>query len=229
MAIELQAATKTLYGTFARYPLRPKMDGCPCCVSDADKAKLHLKPFAQLIKEDLDQYTVEAMTTWGDVADFKHFLPRILEFLALSGQGTNTWLVFEKLHYGNWQHWPKDEVNAVTECLMRWWTEQINRKPYADVTLFNSFHRFLGDIEPLLTQWHITFEDTSFQNLITFIESETPELMRRKGHYKDMDEAAIRKLECWLVSHLKIIEQGFYRYKKSDTAWAERIAFSYDT
>lgn len=44
MTGELKSAIERLYQTFAIYPCKPTMEGCPCCISGADKEKIHSKP-----------------------------------------------------------------------------------------------------------------------------------------------------------------------------------------
>jgi len=53
------------------------MEGCPCCVSNEDKEKLHTKELRLLEESDISRYAFRALTTWGDIDDFKHYLPRI--------------------------------------------------------------------------------------------------------------------------------------------------------
>ena len=43
------------------------------------------KPLQEPEAEDLGRYSFKAMTTVSDVHDFRHFLPRIKELLALGG------------------------------------------------------------------------------------------------------------------------------------------------
>jgi len=82
---ELNASIEKLYATFARYPLRASMDACPCCVTDEDMGRLCSKELRGLEENDISLYAYKAMTTWGDVEDFKHFLPRIFELASASG------------------------------------------------------------------------------------------------------------------------------------------------
>jgi len=42
--------------------------------------------------QKLHHYIGDAMTTWGDVYDFRHFLPRILEIYALDDSLTDQFL-----------------------------------------------------------------------------------------------------------------------------------------
>lgn len=74
----------------------------------------------------MDRFIFKAMTTWGEVDDFKHFLPRILELLAMSGEDfPEVFLVGSKLVYGKLEEWPQEEQFAVKEFLKAWWRNEL--------------------------------------------------------------------------------------------------------
>src|SRR4051794_20200880 len=79
----LHMSIEALYSVFSAYPLRPHVMGCPCCVSEKDNHDLHARPLREFTCEHLRRYAFKAMTTWGKVEDFKHFLPRIFELSSL--------------------------------------------------------------------------------------------------------------------------------------------------
>jgi hypothetical protein len=116
-------AIEDLYRVFADYRLGPHVEGCPHCVSDRDHTRLYSNPLRSLSAEDLSRYAVKAMTTWGDVQDFRHFLPRILG-LVVSGDrdwSVDTEVVLGKLAYANWRTWPEREQAALRSFLsLRW-------------------------------------------------------------------------------------------------------------
>jgi hypothetical protein len=49
------------------------------------------------------------MSTWGEVGDFKHFLPRIFEVMSTTGIDTGTFAILKKLDDGDWDDWPPTE------------------------------------------------------------------------------------------------------------------------
>ncbi len=75
-------SVERLYQVFAKYPLREDTGMCPCCHDPEDRKRLHAKPLRELSPEDLEPYTWSALLTWGDVEDFKHFLPRLFETIS---------------------------------------------------------------------------------------------------------------------------------------------------
>ena len=141
MSEELISAIERLYQTFAIYPFRPTMEGCPCCVSGSDKEKIHSKQLRQLEEEDLSRYVFKAMTTWGDVKDFKHYLPRIFELVAMKDSGIDTFVVSGKLEYSQWKNWPENEKEAIVSFLLAWWPDFVkNSSRFDKETFVLNFH-----------------------------------------------------------------------------------------
>jgi hypothetical protein len=122
------AVYDALYTTFASYPLRERIDGCPCCVGADDQLAIHRGPLRKLAAEDLGRYAFKAMTTWGDDADYRHFLPRILELAASEHgwPGLEPWLVASKLDYAKFASWPEAEREPVRAWARELWSEQLD-------------------------------------------------------------------------------------------------------
>src|SRR3954469_6697600 len=117
-APNLADATRQLYTTFRRYKVE-KLLGCPCCTSDEHGMLLASRPLKNLTASDLEQYAFKAMTTWGTVSDFKHFLPRIFELAAHQDfeSSSDVEVILGKLRYGDWDRWAAEERAAVTNFL----------------------------------------------------------------------------------------------------------------
>lgn len=117
-SLTLAARIEDLYGAFSEYPLRRHVEGCPCgCIPPGAEAKLHRRPLREMEPDDLERYAYKAMTTWGDVDDFRHFLPRLLELLVHRRLIVDTEIVLGKLTYGYWEAWPTREQEAVSSFL----------------------------------------------------------------------------------------------------------------
>jgi hypothetical protein len=96
----LRAAVEGLYAAFAAYPLREDTNACACCHSTENEKRLHRKQLRQIGPDDLQQYANDALLVWGDVSDFKHFLPRIFELMMAHGaEFVDPQAVFKKLYY----------------------------------------------------------------------------------------------------------------------------------
>jgi hypothetical protein len=155
--ILVDSAVGDLYRVFQPYRIGPDFIGCECCVDPRDTARLVQTPLPDLKLADVDSYSFNAMTTWGDVGHFKHFLPRLLELAAQDPEG---FLAFEvllgKLEYGKWRDWPHFERAAVEGFLTALWRAELAREltcegdARIDTILcglgqcFSDLNRFLG-------------------------------------------------------------------------------------
>ncbi len=118
----LDKAHSALHNAFANYPLRGDMNGCLCCVSADDHKELQ--------SGNLRRYASKAVTTWGDEADFKHFLPVLVAALTptssyypgtVHGGTCDLHCLASKLAYVRWQAWPATEQQALLACFQAWW------------------------------------------------------------------------------------------------------------
>ncbi len=131
---ELDRAVERLYEVFRVYPLRPVIDSCPHCKLEESEARLHARSLRELGWQDLEDYAFKAMTTFGDVDDFKHFIPRLLE-LCLPVDAAWPFepdVVLEKLAYAEWKSWPRPESEAVRAFVDAWAAhveERVTRDP----------------------------------------------------------------------------------------------------
>jgi hypothetical protein len=118
---------KELYRIFKPYRLGNDFTGCEHCVSHADCERLKSVPLQELTISDVDSYASKAMTTWGDVRHFKHFVPRLLELAFEDYLGfTFPEVLFGKLACANWTAWPKTEQDAIQNFLDQFWIHQLN-------------------------------------------------------------------------------------------------------
>lgn len=119
----LDKAIAGLYGIFKSYRIKPSFSGCAHCVSPKDSEYLCSTELSQLSPTDLDTYAFKAMTTWGEVNDFKHFLPRLFELVATEDTNclSSLEVLFGKLAYARWNDWPTGERRAVRSYLEAYW------------------------------------------------------------------------------------------------------------
>lgn len=221
---ELPTATEALYQTFAKYPANPTMDGCPCCVSDKHKSTLHSKRLRQLQDEDIHRYAFKAMTTWGDVGDFKHYLPRIFELKANGVYVVDTFVILGKLEYGNWKDWDELEQSTILEFLRSWWKSAINNRLCFDDELFLEINKRTGDPPALLADWNLELGTQGFLNYVGFIEDYSYDLINRKRPFKSISELDALSFVDWVKSNASRLEAGFFYYEGRDEGVSERIS-----
>ena len=207
---ELEIAIKELYQTFSIYLLKGNIEGCPCCVSNSDKSNLHSKPLKNLIGEDLSRFTFKAMSIFGDVDDFKHFLPRILELSVNDELEVDEFIVFGKLDYGKWNDWPINEQESTRELLLQWWCLQVNNRAGFDLFLFVEIAKELTDFSKMLACWKTAVDSIGFVNLVEFIEFHYSNLVYGLEEFKEWDKDQLKEFKMWIGLKSGLIENGFF-------------------
>ena len=152
-----EEAVERLYAVFDKYPLRADTEPCLHCVDPEDEQKLHDKPLRELDRQELEDYGRDALHTWGNVGDFKHFLPRLFELVeeAYLLGWVDAEVLFAKLRIAQWQDWPEDEQVAVRDYLMSLWrhclTGGIEDVEIGDMLC--GIGRAVDDLTPYLSAW----------------------------------------------------------------------------
>lgn len=227
MTDELKIAIENLYSTFSVYPLKSTMEGCPCCVSNADKEEIHSKLLKDLDEDNLSKYAFKAMTTWGDTDDFKHYLPRIFELSATTHFVVDTFIVLGKLECGKWQEWSEIERNTIIQFLYAWWTNSTKYNSYFDIEeIFIEIYKLTGNIEQMLNRWTISLEDNSFSNFIDFAYNHFNEITGERQEFAELDNLSIEKLIKWIKDKSKVLENGFFHFADKDKEFAEKISIT---
>lgn len=154
----LRAAVERLYTEFELYPLKPVTDVCWHCHSPEEEHALHLVPMRQMTADNLKGFASDVLMTWGDLADFKHFLPRLFEIVAVdhfTDDYPDIETVLGALDRGDWTTWPAAEQQAVREFLGAFWTESLNSWPsnYEIETVLAAIAEAEADLSPYLAAW----------------------------------------------------------------------------
>lgn len=77
---------ETLYRTYSKYKLHPKVTGCYCgvCLDEEFNSYVHKTPLTEISEGYLGFYLMAVGILDDEGNDFKYFLPRILEVLLKS-------------------------------------------------------------------------------------------------------------------------------------------------
>jgi hypothetical protein len=154
-----------LYEVFAGYPLGDMHHVCDCgCVSEDDQARIRSKPLRQLTPADLGRYTFKATTTWGTADDLRHFLPRILEIVAYTGQVdyVDPEIAFGKLDHAGWTTWPVHERQAIEAFFAALWRRMLLTRatvetwaplPWRADDCLCAIGQVVDDLTPYLDVW----------------------------------------------------------------------------
>ena len=236
MIEKLKISIDNLYTIFARYGGNSRMDGSP---NYGDKVNewnrnLYSKPLKELSDKDLSRFTGKSMTTWGEVDDYKHFLPRIFELTALYKTPYEIWIAFSKLEFGNWRNWLPEEQAAINDYMISLFENLLNDdSELAElnfVDYFTSISNFyLGSVS-LIELWDKIETKASFKHLSLLIIEHYKSVFS-KGRIKGFDYTSknIEELKKWLLRKTTIekFEKAFFLYEKEDFAeeisWAEQL------
>jgi hypothetical protein len=227
MSKALRLAIEELYATFAVYPLKARIAGCPCCVTEEDNTRLHAHPLRKLEREDLYEFCWSALLTWGDVEDFKYFLPRIFELKASGANVCDTFALLNKFEIGEWRTWPEREQQAVTRFLLADWGNLFQQENEVCGWRFIWKHEFfeiakrLGSVEDLLQRSRIEFNNQSFLHFVDFIHECYSGLA---SGLLDLDKASTDRLLDWVAQNTDKLEAGFFLYAERDEDIADRIS-----
>ncbi|HEX8464649.1 MAG TPA: hypothetical protein VF627_08525 [Abditibacterium sp.] len=159
-----------LYEVFSRYQATPgQMQGCPCCVSDEDVARLFAKPLTQLTDDDLSRYSGKAITTWGDEDEFKHFLPRLLELALETGEVD---FIGNKFPLAGWPNWNVEEVEAIS-CFFHFaWKNITIDDDWKIDDWIGALYRLNEDLMPFFREWLESPTEKSASFITSWVISE---------------------------------------------------------
>ena len=226
MTPELRSSIDKLYEVFSKYPGNPYMEGSPLFENlEEGNRRLFSKPLKQLSAADLSEFTGRAMTTWGEVNDFKHFLPRELELIALYDGSHYVSGIFDKLEYGKWETWDNDEQEIIQEFMLAFWKEILKDPTKNAEALFVEYFyvcaRYYSNYSEVLTIWETDTGKAATKHLADFIFYESAFIFTHKNNDHE--------LKNWLLSD-KIINRlttAFYQYAQEPLgeriSWAEKI------
>jgi hypothetical protein len=208
---ERDCETEKLYTVFAAYERKEHIESCPCCRGPESLRPLYGRPLRQLTAEDLHSYAFAAMTTMGDVDDFRHFLPRILELLKDEGFITSVdrEVVLSKLRYGNWDTWVEEEQSAIREYLRCMWRLLLRVAPPASPYEYPPIGDWLcalaraeQDLVPYLQVWDADGSPAARDNLSRFVADHQDELRTCRvpaGYWEDAEDQW-RQVALWVRS-----------------------------
>ena len=114
MTSRVSQALEDVYRVFAAQPKPHEIEACPCCIDRESLCALLSAALKEITADQLSPYASSVLLTAGDEADFRYFLPRILE---ISLHDRRWWpdleVVLGKLRLANWSQWSPSERAAL--------------------------------------------------------------------------------------------------------------------
>lgn len=224
-----QTAIRNIYEVFGQYQVTEKMHKCPCgCIPDAEESKVYSKPLKELTDDDLNFYSSKAMTTWGDLEHFKHFLPRLFEIYC-EGKRTSLidlWEIYCKLDYGKWKTWDEQEVNAIRNFVKADWLDFINNADSKPLLYSFENHNLYLDFDELLDEWKFTKHQLALKNFVNFFYVEGNQIIygSRKIKVNKKDRRAELLNLTKRKNLLQQLEKAFFLNEKIHPEYAEKVS-----
>lgn len=244
----LRERIRELYEVFRSYRLASDIHLDPCVPGACDDRPLRASPLHQLPPEAFGSYQWKAMSTWGSVSDFKHFLPRMLEIIATlpsieteasfaEGGCFEAWIVFEKLRYGGWRRWTAAERQAIDAYFDALWSVllarplNLSQEPWCIDTLSEWLRAFAfahDDLTPFLQQWESEAKNNNqcfsadshlAQTIVRISEGFLKKQSLGWDCYHELDKQE-RQVINWLYSEAvsQLLESAYFRWHDSPHA-----------
>lgn len=109
-----QQALEQLYQAFSTVAKPRTIEGCRCCIDDREVHTLLTKPLREISGEEMASYASSALLTVGHPADYRYYLPRILE---IHGSQPCWWpdieVIGRAMHAAGWLQWSNPERAAL--------------------------------------------------------------------------------------------------------------------
>jgi hypothetical protein len=223
---DLKAAIENLYDTFSPYTTLG-MQHCDCgCISEADVQKLFSKPLKELTVDDLVFYLGKAMTTWGEVQHYKHFLPRICELYTYqrSSGVIEFYDIENKLDYAQWKEWPVIEIAAVMDFVQEDWKafakESVSEIRLTDLEAYLQFY----SLEALVRLWPIAQSNTALQNFVQFFYFHGNEILNYKPILKE--KVSVNELRDLIYTNglTERLQDAFFKNEATEKEYAEKVS-----
>lgn len=117
-----------IYDEFRAFQRPAGLDASPLRDAAAPHSQLTSCPLRDLGVESLVEYASAAMTTVGNINDYKHFLPRLLD-LAVTSMLVEPEMIALKLILAEWRSWPRRQQRLIEDFYRRACLDAFSRHP----------------------------------------------------------------------------------------------------
>lgn len=229
LAPELESAIDALYQAFRGRKLAGKLEGCPCCASDAELRELSTTPLRELKTEILESYSWNALWTVGSEDDYRYFAPRLLDLMVREG-AFQAEVIGKKLRLAGWTNWTSEERTAIETYFAAFWAAALVRTPwFMDVdTALCVLGNVFDDLTSFLARWLSSDEPEALAQLTEFAQFEGGSAVNGFINQPFWDERPeqMKQVANWLTSPatLKSLEQRWLTNSEGPIAEALLVA-----
>ncbi|MEV1199493.1 hypothetical protein [Microbispora rosea] len=209
----MKSAPKAAHTTDSR--LSAKTNECDHCVSAERVRAARAAPLRMLTAAALSPYAWNGLYTWGDVEEFKHYLPRLLELLILEElDGLHAPSLMLRLGV-RWQTWSKIEQEAVIGTVGAWWRQTLSSYP-RDVDGMDLIEIIADDLKldlaPYLAEWESNTTEAAARHMAWLMHDFTVAVAHGAEWYALLDR--------WIrgTAPAVILERGFFSASSPEVA-----------
>jgi hypothetical protein len=223
LTAKLRRLLDQAYETFAHYPQPLTLEASPLRDPDKLLTQLTAKPLRLLDVEDVQGYTSAALTTVGTVADFKHFLPRLLD-LAVRSAVIEPEVVALKIKTADWLTWPKSEQRIIEDVFAQACADAFRQHPddYLADGWFNALCILSIDTSALRSQLEASANGFSTLQLAHLICQGLPFATdpAERGYWMEVPEGTLGAVRSWLLSQeTRMLLLRFRLTVRPDDVW----------
>ncbi|MER8863739.1 hypothetical protein NKI19_08450 [Mesorhizobium sp. M0751] len=144
----------------------------------------------------------------GDVEDYKHFLPRILEQAIRQPEwmGTDPPIIAVRLKMANWLDWPSSERAAIRTLFVEAWTQSVQEHPDdVDAEVWTCGAAILNlDVPTMLEKWLAEPSLNAAMQLAEFLAAHAASMfeddINERAYWSYVDETTLHLVRRWLLS-----------------------------
>lgn len=222
----LQQAIEALYAAFA-YGSLSDMQHCDCgCINEADVKKLASKPLRQLEYEHLISYHGSALYTWGEVAHYQFFLPRILELHSLHRRWPEIDLseIKVKLELAEWTSWSSEEQEAIQGFLREDWKAYLQDASVGiEPATVDGYMSIMG-WSKLLELWSIEASGLGIRKFVNYFYNEGSTLLKNMAEQDSLGPLEVFIQYITANDLMAKLEEEFFQVPTSEADYAERVS-----
>jgi hypothetical protein len=201
-------AIDDLYSVFAIYREPKTLEGSPHKDVAGMFRSLKAAPLRDLAPDQIGPYAGSAMLTVGGVAEYKHYLPRIVEHAALGApyMGTDPPIIAGRVKLASWTGWPEGEQFALRAAFHTIWSWAVEQPPSQgpDASSWLCGMAILGEpIQPVLTDWAARSSQSALLQaacLSRIVETEFFENEVDLGYWSDVKPDVRQIIIEWVTS-----------------------------
>lgn len=203
--VALERALNRCYEVFSVYPRPTVLHASPLRDAAQILKDLTSAPLRELSGEMVGPYAGYALTTVGDVVDYKHFLPRILEQAVYEPvwMGTEPAIIANRLEMAEWLGWPRSEQEAIREVFAEAWRQSVDEHPDDADAIDWLYGIAVGDMNlaEAIQVWDKARSANSVLQLSSFMTTSAEFLCEpeseNRGYWTYVSEANIAFLRRW--------------------------------